>query len=149
MLAVYNDAVEHTTATYDLVPVSLAERLDWYDHKVADGWPVLVAERDGAVVGWSTYGPFRPKAGYDHTVEHSVYVSETVRGGGIGSALLTPLIEHARAAGRHVMIGGVDAENTGSIAFHQRHGFVETGRIREVGRKFDRWLDVAFLQLVL
>jgi phosphinothricin acetyltransferase len=149
VLTIYNDAVEHTTATYDLAPVSLQERLDWYDHKVAGGWPVLVAELDGRIVGFSTYGPFRPKPGYDHTVEHSVYVAADVRGGGLGSALLVPLVDHARAAGRHVMIGGIDAENTGSIAFHRRHGFVETGRIREVGRKFDRWLDVAFLQLTL
>ncbi|MGI8458866.1 MAG: GNAT family N-acetyltransferase [Propionibacteriaceae bacterium] len=150
VLAIYNHAVEHTTATYDLVPVSLPERLHWYDRKVVEDWPVLVAVGDnGTVLGWSTYGAYRGKAGYRHTVEHSVYVAEDVRRDGIGSALLVPLIEHARAGGRHVMIAGVDADNTGSIVFHQRHGFVETGRLREVVRKFDRWLDIAFLQLTL
>jgi L-amino acid N-acyltransferase YncA len=147
--AIYNQAVEHTTASWDLTPEPLENRLDWFDHKVAGGWPVLVAEDDSGVVGWGSYGPFRSKDGYARTVEHSVYVDLDRRGAGIGTALLRPLIEQARADGHHVMIGGVSADNLGSVAFHQHHGFVEVARFREVGRKFDRWLDLVFLQLIL
>jgi L-amino acid N-acyltransferase YncA len=147
--AIYNQAVEFTTASWDWTPEPLETRLDWYEHKVAGGWPILVAEDESGVVGWSSYGPFRSKDGYARTVEHSVYVDLDRRGGGIGTALLVPLIERARAAGHHVMIGGVSADNLGSVAFHERHGFVEVARFREVGRKFDRWLDLVFLQLIL
>lgn len=154
---IYNQAVVHTTASYDLEPVTLASRLDWFDQKIADGWPVLVATGDpadgqqgtGEVLGWSSYGPYRAKAGYDATVEHSVYVSSDHRAEGVGTALLLPLIAQARAEGRHVMLGGVDADNAGSIAFHERHGFTVVAHFRQVGRKFDRWLDLVFLQLLL
>jgi len=147
--AIYNQAVEHTTASWDWTPEPVESRVDWFEDKVAGGWPVLDAEDDSRVVGWSTYGPFLDKDGYAQTVEHSVYVDLDRRGGGIGSALLVPLIEQARADGHHVMIGGVSADNLGSVAFHERHGFVEVARFVEVGRKFDRWLDLVFLQLTL
>jgi L-amino acid N-acyltransferase YncA len=147
--AIYNQAVQHTTASWDWTPEPLEIRLEWFDHKVAGGWPVLVAEDESGVVGWSSYGPFRDKDGYSRTVEHSVYVDLGRRGGGIGTALLLPLIEQARADGHHVMIGGVSADNLGSVAFHERHGFVEVARFAEVGRKFDSWLDLVFLQLIL
>jgi L-amino acid N-acyltransferase len=146
---IYNQAVEHTTASWDWTSEPLETRLEWFDHKVAGGWPILVAEDQSGVVGWSSYGPFRDKDGYHQTVEHSVYVDLDRRGGGIGTALLVPLIEQARADGHHVMIGGVSADNLGSVAFHERHGFVEVARFTEVGRKFDRWLDLVFLQLTL
>lgn len=147
--AIYNSAVEHTTASYDLEPVSLTDRLAWFEHKVQAGWPVLVAEEDGEVVGWGSFGPFREKAGYRHTVEHSVYVRADQRGGGIGSALLETLVAEARSRALHVMIGGVDADNAASIAFHERHGFRVVGRLPQVGRKFDRWLDLVYLHLDL
>ena len=149
--AIYNHAVEHTTATYDWEPVTLDSRLTWYDAKIAGGWPVLVAEEeDGTVIGWASYGAFRPeKVGWDPTVEHSVYVADGVRGGGVGSALLTRLIDLARQAGYHTMLGVVDADNAASVAFHVRHGFDEVGRLREAGLKFGRRLDVAFLQRML
>lgn len=148
---IYNQAVVHTTASYDLEPVSLASRLAWFDEKIAEGWPVLVATSPSGdeIVGWSSYGPYRAKAGYDATVEHSVYVRTDRRAGGVGTALLLPLIDRARAEGRHVMLGGVDADNAGSIAFHERHGFTAVARFHQVGRKFDRWLDLVFLQLLL
>lgn len=146
ILDIYNHAVEHTTASYDLAPVSLASRLAWYDHKVDAGWPVLVAEHAGQVIGWATFGPFRDKPGYAHTVEHSVYVRDGHRGAGTGLALMTALIDDACARRHHVMIGGVDADNTGSLAFHERLGFTRVAHFRQVGRKFGRWLDLVFLQ---
>jgi len=146
---IYNQAVALTTATYDLEPVSLANRLAWFDAKVAGGWPVLVADAGGEIRGWGSFGPFREKAGYRYTVEHSVYIDESARGAGVGSALLQALVAQARDRGLHVMIGGVDADNAGSIAFHERHGFRVVGRLPQVGRKFDRWLDLVYLQLDL
>lgn len=138
--AIYNTAGVGTTASYDLAPVEQAHvRLD----------QALVAERQGQVIGYAAYGPFRPKAGYDLSVEHSVYVDASGRGTGAGRALLQALIEHARASGKHVMIGAVDAENQASIRFHERLGFEASGRLDQVGRKFGRWLDVVFMTLVL
>ncbi|RCK67933.1 N-acetyltransferase [Desertihabitans brevis] len=146
---IYNHAVQHTTASWDLEPVTTASRLAWFEEKLGEGWPVLVAEVDGAVVGWSTIGPFRPKDGYQYTVEHSVYVAEGQRGLGLGRALVEPLIEECRRRGVHAIVGGLDAANEASLAFHRRLGFVESGRLPQVGRKFDRWLDLVFTVLVL
>ncbi|AIZ45237.1 acetyltransferase [Deinococcus radiopugnans] len=149
LLEIYNHAVLHTTASYDLEAVSLDTRLAWFDHKQAAGWPVLVLEESGEVLGWATYGPFREKPGYAQTVEHSVYIREGRRGAGLGRRLMLALIADARARGFHVMLGGVDADNVGSLAFHARLGFVQVARFRQVGRKFGRWLDLAFVQLLL
>ncbi|MNL65968.1 N-acyltransferase YncA [compost metagenome] len=109
----------------------------------------MVADLDGEVVGFGSYGQFREKIGYQFTVEHSVYVVDHVIGKGIGSQLLTELIRLAKEQGYHVMIGAIDADNAGSIAFHEKFGFVVTGTIREVGYKFDHWLDLVFMQLIL
>lgn len=146
---IYNAAVVSTTASYDLAPVSLLSRELWFAEKQADGWPVLVAEVDGVVVGWSSFGPFRPKAGFQHTVEHSVYVAEGQQGRGLGRALLEPLIQECRRRGVHAMVAVLDAGNVGSLAFHGRLGFVEAGRLPQVGRKFDRWLDLVLSVLLL
>jgi phosphinothricin acetyltransferase len=146
---IYNAAVLHTTASYDLEPVSLDSRLTWFDHKRQAGWPVLVAELRGEVVGWATFGSFREKAGYAGTIEHSVYVREDCQGRGLGRLLLSALIDEARRRGFHTMVGGVDAGNVGSLAFHERLGFVQVAHFREVGRKFGRWLDLVFVQLQL
>ncbi len=149
ILGIYNEAVLNTTASYDLEPVSLESRLVWYDEKQANGRPVFVAEVAGGVLGWSTYGEFRAKPGYRYSAEHSVYVAATSRGQGLGHALMRPVIEHARAAGMHVLIGGVDASNAASMGLHFSLGFEQVAHFRQVGRKFDRWLDLAFVQLVL
>ncbi|GHF30660.1 phosphinothricin acetyltransferase [Deinococcus metalli] len=149
IVAIYNHAVLHTTASYDLEPVSVDSRLAWYDHKVADGWPVLVAEEGGEITGWATYGPFREKPGYRFTAEHSVYVREDCRGRGVGRTLLRALIALARERGLRTLVGGVDADNAGSLAFHEGLGFARVAHFRHVGHKFGRWLDLVFLQLDL
>lgn len=149
ILDIYNEAVLHTTASYDLEPVTLASRLAWWDDKAAHGHPVFVAERGGTVLGWSTYGAFRTKPGYAHTAEHSVYVSAAAHRQGLGRALMQPVITHARDAGLHVLVGGVDASNAASIALHVSLGFEQVAHFRQVGRKFGRWLDLAFMQLLL
>ena len=109
--AIYNHAVEHTTAIWNERLVDPADRAAWLAARQEDGFPVLVAlEDDGTVLGYATYGPWRPHDGYRHTVEHSLYVREGLRGRGTGSALLTALLERARAQGIHVMIAGIGAE---------------------------------------
>lgn len=119
---------------------------DW----LASPFPALVAERAGSVVGFSRYGPFRPHSGYAHTVEHSVFVAPEARGLGVGRALLAELIARAEAAGGiHAMIGGIESTNTASIRLHASLGFEEVGRLPEVGRKFDRWLTLVFMQRMI
>ncbi|WP_027897634.1 GNAT family N-acetyltransferase [Zestomonas thermotolerans] len=150
ILAIHNDAVVHTTAIWNETPTDLAERRAWLHERTAAGFPVLVAvDAAGAVLGYASYGPWRPHEGYRHTVEHSVYVRDGVRGRGIGKALLQALIDHARDAGLHVMVGAIESGNAASIRLHQRLGFTITGQMPQVGRKFGRWLDLTFMQLIL
>ena len=149
ILAIYNDAVANTTAIWNEVLSDLDGRRAWFEERTGRGFPVLVAVVDGAVAGYATYGPFRPHDGYRHTVEHSIYVDAAVRGRGIGRAMLAALLDRARAAGLHVMVGGVEAGNSASIALHERLGFEKAALLRQVGRKFDRWLDLQFMQKTL
>lgn len=149
ILHIYNEAIEHTTATYDLVPVSLASRQEWFTQRKLSHFPVLVAEQSGIVIGYASYGTFRPLAGYAKTVEHSIYLSQQYRGQGIGERLLRELIKYAKAAELHVMVGGIDGSNEASLRFHERLGFKEVARMPEVGRKFGRWLELVFVQLIL
>lgn len=149
VLAIHNEVIATSTAIYSETPSTLAERVDWWRSRVAAGFPVIVAEDDSGLVGYASFGEFRGRPGYRFTVEHSVYVRQDRRGSGAGVALMTHLIDHAKGAGKHVMIAGVDAENEPSIRFHERLGFERVARFKEVGYKFGRWLDLVFLQLML
>jgi L-amino acid N-acyltransferase YncA len=121
----------------------------WFEQMFNDGMPVIVAERQGEVIGYGSYNIFRPKIGYKFSVEHSIYLDEKSRGMGVGGKLLGSLIQRARESGLHSMIAGIDAANRGSIEFHKKYGFVEKGYLKEVGYKFDQWLDLVFMQLLL
>lgn len=148
--AIYNDAVLHTTAIWNETAVDAANRQAWLADRQRAGNPVLVAvDATGGVLGYASFGDWRPFEGYRHTVEHSVYVRADQRGAGIGAALMTALIGRARAVGKHVMMAGVEAENAASIRLHEKLGFERVGRMGQVGTKFGRWLDLAFLQLTL
>lgn len=149
VLAIYNDAVATTTAIWNDHLSDLDGRRDWWQDRVSQGFPVLVAEFDGVCVGYATYGHFRPNDGYKHSRELSVYVGAQQRGKGIASRLMEALEEHARAHGVHVLVGGLEAENTASLALHAKHGFTQAGHLKQVGRKFDRWLDLVLMQKVL
>jgi phosphinothricin acetyltransferase len=149
MLAIYNDAVVNTTAVYDYVPRTMEGELAWFAAKRDQKLPVLAAMADGVAAGFASYGPFRPWPAYLHSVENSIYVAPERRGQGVGAALLGPLIERARVAGLHTMVAGIDASNTASIRLHAKFGFVEAGLFRQVGWKFERWLDLAFMQKML
>lgn len=152
ILAIYNDVIATSTAVYALDPVPLAERRSWFEARGAAGYPVLVAtdEETGGVLGFASFGEWRGAwPGFRYTVEHSVHVRADGRGRGTGRSLVEALFPLARALGKHVMVGAIDAANEGSLRFHASLGFVEAGRFREVGHKFGRWLDLAFMQRFL
>jgi phosphinothricin acetyltransferase len=149
ILAIYNHAILTTTASYDYEPQSLDTRKAWLKDKKAHGMPVFVIEDDDGVAGFATYGQFREKIGYQYTVEHSIYIIEGKRGMGYGKLLMTTLINTAINQDMHVMIAGIDASNEGSINFHKKFGFEEVAHFKEVGYKFNRWLDVIFMQKML
>jgi L-amino acid N-acyltransferase YncA len=143
---IFNHAVRNTTAVFSTVETDVAARAEWAAARRARGFPVLVAEEGGTVTGFASYGEFRAFPGYRLTVEHSVYVAPDAQRRGAGRALLSALISHAEASGLHVMVGGIDAANTASLALHRALGFEETGRMDEVAEKFGRWLTLVFMQ---
>lgn len=149
VMAIYNDAVANTTAIWNDAPVDLDNRIEWLRGRRERGFPVVVAERDGEVVGYATYGDWRAFDGYRHTAEHSIYVHRDARGRGIGRQLLANLIDRARSSGIHVLIAGIEAENEASIRLHEGFGFHVVGRFKEVGTKFGRWLDLTCMELCL
>jgi L-amino acid N-acyltransferase YncA len=145
--AIYNDVILNSTAIYRDEPASVDERLAWWQARRQQNYPTLVACENGLVTGFSSFGDFRPWPGYRYTVEHSVHVHASWRGRGIGTALVRALIPIAAALEKHVMIGGIDAENTASLRFHERIGFERAAHFTEVGFKFGRFLDLIFVQL--
>jgi phosphinothricin acetyltransferase len=149
ILAINNQAVAETTASWNHAPATLDSRRTWFAGMTAKGDPVLVARRGGELVGYAYWGPFRPADGYLYTVENSVYVRKDMHGRGVGRLLMLELIARARAKGLHAIVAGIGAENTGSVAFHARLGFVEYARMPEVGAKFGRWMDLVLMQLML
>lgn len=150
IMEIYNDAVLHTTAIWNDTVVDVENRVTWIRDRQRQGYPVLVAvDESQSVLGYASFGDWRAFDGYRHTVEHSIYVRQRARRAGVATALLAELIERARALNKHVMIGAIEAGNTASISLHRGMGFEHCGHISEVGAKFGRWLDLAFLQLRL
>ncbi len=149
IMAIYNHAVAHTTAIWNDTLVDAANRRQWMADRQAMGFPVLVAVTEQQVLGYASFGPWRAFEGFRHTVEHSVYVHPDHQGEGLGQALMQSLIEQARNLQIHVMVAAIEAGNTASIRLHRQLGFEQTGLMSQVGTKFGRWLDLAFLQLRL
>ena len=150
ILAIYNDAVLNTTAIWNEQPVNLDNRQAWYASRQTQAYPILVAvDAAGEVLGYSSFGDWRPFEGFRHTVEHSVYVRADQRGKGLGPKLMSALIERARTCDKHMMVAAIESGNAASIALHERLGFAATGQMPQVGTKFGRWLDLTFMQLDL
>jgi L-amino acid N-acyltransferase len=149
ILAIYNHAIETTTAVFEYQPYTPEKMREWLSSKSEGGFPILVAETDGGFAGFATYGTFRARPAYKYAVEHSVYVAERARRRGVARVLMHALIADARQRGFHTLVGGIVADNVASLRFHESLGFVEVAHFREVGYKFGRWLDLKFLQLVL
>lgn len=147
--AIYNHYVLHSTSTYALEPETLADRQAWFALHSSERYPVIVAEIDREVVGWGSLSKFRDRAGYAPSAEPSVYVAHHYHRRGLGRAILQELIERARRAGFHTLIGGASADQSGSLALQECLGFTRVGYFKEVGQKFGRRLDVVFTQLML
>jgi L-amino acid N-acyltransferase len=150
ILEIYNDAVLTTTATYDYQPRTLEQREAWFDDHERTSFPIFVAvNADERVVGWSALNRYHDRIGYRFTSENSIYVAADQRGRGIGKALLKPLIEAAQEIDLHAIIAAIDAENQVSIRLHESFGFEKVGHFKRVGYKFNRWLDVVYMELLL
>jgi phosphinothricin acetyltransferase len=150
---IFNALIFTTTYGYRDRPTTAAEQLDWWRERTAAGFPTFVATDDGNVVGYAQWTSFRGGSdrwsGYRHTVEHSIHVAGDYHRRGIGRLLMDELLARAQSAGVHVLVAGIDSSNEPSLAFHAALGFVEVARMPEVGRKFDRWLDLVLMQRVL
>lgn len=149
IVAIYNEVIANSTAVFANLPVAVDERRRWWQARTAQGYPVLVVRDERGVAAFGSFSDFRAWPGYRFTVEHTLHVRADARGHGIGTQMLRALIDRASALGKHVMIAGVDADNGVSIRLHERLGFTRAGLLREVGYKFDRWLDLVFLQRAL
>jgi phosphinothricin acetyltransferase len=155
ILTIFNRSIETSLAIWVETPATIEERHAWFSARRSQGFPVLVAEdmsaknlgaKNQGVLGFGSFGAFRPYEGFRITVEHSVYVSEQARGRGVGRALLAALIDEARDSGKRVIVGAVDSTNDVSLAMHRSMGFIETGRMPRVGEKHGHRLDMVLLQ---
>jgi len=146
LVDIYNEVIAHTTAVFSESPVDLENRCAWRSQRLAQGYPVLVADEGAEVVGFGSLGPFRVGDGYRATVEHSVHVRADRRGEGVGRLLLTALIERARHGGRRNMIAGLDAANLVSVGLHEGLGFERAALLPDVAEKFGRSLDLLLLR---
>ena len=149
ILIIYNHAIKHSTAVYSYEPYTPEMMQEWYTEKMTNNFPVYVSTEGETVTGFVTYGKFRMRPAYQFTMEHSIYVHHNHRRKGIAKALMPFIINQARQADIHTLIGGIDAENEVSIAFHEQFGFKKVAQIKEAGYKFERWLDLVFMQLLL
>ncbi|QCR36478.1 GNAT family N-acetyltransferase [Nissabacter sp. SGAir0207] len=150
ILAIFNDAIATSTALYDYHPRPLSAMAGWFAVKRDNGFPVIgLEDEDGTLLGFASYGTFRAWPAFKYSMEHSLYVHKDHRGRGLGRQLLARLIEEAQANQVHTLVGGIDSGNLGSIALHESLGFQHCGTVKQAGYKFDRWLDLAFYQLLL
>jgi L-amino acid N-acyltransferase YncA len=147
--AIYAHHVLHGTASYDLEPLSVEETQAKVRRIVGAGWPFLVAEHDGQVVGYAYVTQFRDRAAYAWTCENSIYVDSDRQGRGIGKALLQELCRCAEEFGFRQMVAVIGGAEPASIALHEACGFQEVGRLRSAGWKHGRWLDNVYMQLGL
>ena len=149
ILAIHNHVVETSTAHYNYHPADIEDRRALVLGRQAAGLPFLVAVGGDEVAGYASFGPFRPQDGYGRTVEHLIYVAPAFQRRGVAGRLMPALIDQARALGKHVMLGALDAANGASIALHERFGFVRVGVMPQAGYKFGRYLDLLWMQKTL
>jgi L-amino acid N-acyltransferase YncA len=147
---IYNHYVAHSTCTFQTEPETPADRRAWFDHH-GPAHPVTVAEDPltGQVLGWSCLGEFKSRCAYRMTVENSVYIRHDLHGRGLGRMLLTDLIARAAALGHRSIIGIIAADQPASLALHEKLGFQKVAQLRQVGFKFDRWIDTVYVQRML
>jgi len=146
--AIYNHYVRNSTCTYQTICSTEAERVTWF---VGHGekHPVVVMEEDGVVVAWGSLSKLHERQAFAHTVEDSVYVHHQHHSRGIGRTILEELLRLARQIGHHTVLGAISADQEASLALHAKLGFEQVGHLRQVGFKFDRWLDVIWVQKMI
>lgn len=145
---IYNHYILHTVISFEEEPVSGAD-MQGRMAEVQQNFPWLVYEEDGAVAGYAYATPWKNRGAYRHAVETTIYVDMAKLGTGIGARLYAPLLEDLRDRDLHVAMAGIALPNDGSVAIHEKFGFVKVGHYCEIGRKFDRWVDVGYWQLML
>lgn len=144
---IYNEAIHSTVATFDTEPKSLTEQEQWFNEHGAKN-PLLVAEDSGKIVGWASLSKWSDRCAYSDTAEISLYIGEAHQGKGIGRELMRSILARGRQAGLHTVIARIAEGNEASIHLHESFGFRHVGIMKEVGRKFDRLLDVYLMQLI-
>lgn len=144
-----NENIRTTTSVYHHMEKEPEYIEKWFQEKREKGFPVFVVEDHGTVLGYGTYGTYRPYAGFDKTVEHSLYVRKERQSQGIGKCILDALMQRAKSDGYHAMVAYIDGDNDASIGLHQKSGFEVCGKLREVGWKFDRYLDLLIMEKLL
>lgn len=149
ILDILNYEIEHSTVVYDYKKRTLVQQEKWFKSKQENKMPILVVEENNTILGYGTYSIYRPWEAYKYSVEHSIYIQNKAQAKGIGKIIMEALITQAKDKGYHTMIAGIDAENDVSYHFHKKFGFKEVGRLNEVGYKFNRWLDLIYMQLYL
>ncbi len=150
ILAIFNHAILNTTALWEYKARTMETMKTWFETKAAGNFPIIGAiDESGKLIGFASYGTFRPWAAYKYSVEHSVYLRNDQQGKGVGKIFMQELIKRAKHQGYHTIIGAIDADNKSSIAFHEKLGFEYSGTIKQAGYKFGRWLDFVFYQLIL
>lgn len=150
ILGILNRAITTSTAVYDYQPRTSEMMAAWFRAKRQGGYPVIGAlTESGDLMGFASYGAFRPWPAYKYTVEHSLYVAEHYRGLGVGRHLLAETIERAQARDYHALVGAIDSRNAASIRMHEAQGFRLIGTMPQVGFKFGRWLDLCLYQRLL
>ena len=145
---IYNYYVVHSTITFDAEPKSAEDRIRWLEEH-DELHPVLAGEIDGEVVAWGSLTRWGARSAYRHSVELSVYVDCESQGRGIGQAVTEALVREAERLGHHALISQIVSENEASLRLSRRLGFEQVGLLKEVGRKFDRWLDVVLMERLL
>jgi phosphinothricin acetyltransferase len=144
----YNPYIRDTTITFEEEPVT-AEEMASRIEKVTAAYPWLVWEEAGRVLGYAYSSVWRARAAYRHSTETAIYLALDQRGQGRGAVLYRALLDELRQRGFHLVLGGLALPNEASVRLHEALGFRKAGHIREAGRKFGRWIDVGFWELLL
>lgn len=145
---IYNYYVLHSTCTYQTEPDTIENRSVWFDQHNKD-YPIIVAQIDHIVIGWASISKFRNREAYNPTVENSIYIRHDKLSNGIGAVLLEELIRLSKLIGYHSMVAGISFDQEISIKLHKKFGFEKVAHLKEVGYKFNKWLDVVYYQLLL